>query len=679
MRSTAVPRWVGLALLLALVLLAIYRSHLGTRLDSFTVDEPYHIVAGTSYVRTGDFRLNPEHPPLMKLWLGASMPQSFTLRPFQPLHEKVEERDFTEETVFYDNDAEAAQARTRVSLWAFHAVLLFTLGLLIWRAAGLAWAAGVLAYVALEPTLMAHAPVAMTDLPLALSLGIAAAAAALAFTAWRWRWIGLFGLSIGLALGSKHSALPGLLGLATIGCLAAVRAGWRGGARDVFGRLGKLAVAGLIGWVLLWAQYGGRFHASVDGTDPFNSPLSQKVEDLKSGSKSLIVLADKWHLLPRAYLWGLADTVRTGVDGRAIHHLFFGKWSTGRAPMMFWPGLIAAKIPLSLLAMSVLGAWALWRAPLSREMRLLLLCTLAMAGAHLLALAVSKGTWGGIRHALPVVLALAVLGGAAVWRAWNARHRALGIACAGCGVLTFATTIGEARLWEYHNLLAGASEGSYRSFRNEGLDLGQRYNEFKTFYDAVIKPSGKPFYSAYWFIEEQALADKIQYSRFCPTLEDTNKEGVFDGYYLVSTVSFIPVPHEHWDPAIYNGLERVARFGNVVVLRGRWVAPVARAYSLRGHVLEAIYKNPAPNWDLIREKLREVVEALPWNASSAILLGNACLKLDRAAEAIDAYEHALREMKMADPARPDLQRQIARLRAGEPTTAIQPLRSDLLE
>ena len=89
------PHWMGGLLLIGLVGLTLFRSHLGTRLDSFTVDEPYHIVAGASYVRTGDFRLNPEHPPLMKLWLGASMPESFKLRPFRTLNEKVEERDFT--------------------------------------------------------------------------------------------------------------------------------------------------------------------------------------------------------------------------------------------------------------------------------------------------------------------------------------------------------------------------------------------------------------------------------------------------------------------------------------------------------------------------------------------------------------------------------------------------------
>jgi len=58
---------LGLLLLLALVGLAVLRSHAGTRLDGFTVDEPWHIVAGAQYVRSGDFRLNPEHPPLTKL------------------------------------------------------------------------------------------------------------------------------------------------------------------------------------------------------------------------------------------------------------------------------------------------------------------------------------------------------------------------------------------------------------------------------------------------------------------------------------------------------------------------------------------------------------------------------------------------------------------------------------
>jgi len=39
--------------------------------DGFTIDEAYHIAAGVSYVRHADFRINPAHPPLVKLWMAS--------------------------------------------------------------------------------------------------------------------------------------------------------------------------------------------------------------------------------------------------------------------------------------------------------------------------------------------------------------------------------------------------------------------------------------------------------------------------------------------------------------------------------------------------------------------------------------------------------------------------------
>src|SRR3546814_1950885 len=112
-------RWLGAAVLLALVLLAILRSSAGTRLDSFTIDEPWHIVAGTSYVRGDGFHLNPEHPPLVTLWVGAAMPGDFRLRPRKALAEKAQERAWVEQTMFLDNDPLAAQARALVALRGF--------------------------------------------------------------------------------------------------------------------------------------------------------------------------------------------------------------------------------------------------------------------------------------------------------------------------------------------------------------------------------------------------------------------------------------------------------------------------------------------------------------------------------------------------------------------------------
>src|ERR1700730_8289876 len=63
--------WIGLLLLLAF---ALGHSLWATSLDGFTIDEPYHIAAGASYLRWGDYRLNPEHPPLVKLIAGLSVP-----------------------------------------------------------------------------------------------------------------------------------------------------------------------------------------------------------------------------------------------------------------------------------------------------------------------------------------------------------------------------------------------------------------------------------------------------------------------------------------------------------------------------------------------------------------------------------------------------------------------------
>ena len=83
-------RLLGLAAVLLLSLLAVWRSAVGTAQDGFTIDEPWHIVAGTSYARGEGYHLNPEHPPLVKRWVGAAMPADFKLRPYKALHEKLE-------------------------------------------------------------------------------------------------------------------------------------------------------------------------------------------------------------------------------------------------------------------------------------------------------------------------------------------------------------------------------------------------------------------------------------------------------------------------------------------------------------------------------------------------------------------------------------------------------------
>jgi hypothetical protein len=673
----------ALALLL-LVGLCVLRSSVGTRLDSFTVDEPWHIVAGAAYLRSGDFNLNPEHPPLVKLWAGASMPHDFRLRRPTALSEKTQERTWVEQTMFEDNDPVRAQADSRAGMWAFHGVLLLVLALLLWRACGWVWAVGTLVFLALEPTVGAHLPVVMTDLPLGLTLAVSAVAAGLLAANWQWRWVGGFGVALGLTLAAKHSALAGSAGI--VGALAIAAAiGWRdGGWRSVFVRAAKLACACALAIGVVWALYGFHFHAGVDGSDAFNRSMPDKLAELKIGYwREGIAFADRWHLLPRAYLWGLADTVRTGVEGRGISdHFVWGTTYMGQAPWFTWPAVLLAKLPLALLALAALGAVLLARARLASTARWTLWVVLGASAFHLLALMGSSGVWGGVRHAMPLIVMTSLLGGAALALAWQRRSRGLIGVVALLFAAAFATTIGTPRLWEYHNELVGGSEGAYRYFSNEGLDLGQRFGEIRAFHDRVIAPTGLPMYSDYWMGEEQMRAAGLHYHRRVESLDDTNVAGIYAGYFVYPMHDTLPQPAWDWDPKeVFKELTLVARFGNAGVWQGRQVRPQTRARSLYVKVEDYIYKENGSDWPLVAQRLEEVAQMRPQAVNASVELGNAYLRMGDGPHAIQAYRRPLDQDKMPVDAliRQQLEAQIARVAASDDPSKLELLRNPWLE
>jgi hypothetical protein len=680
----AMHRLYGALLLLTLVGLCILRSSIGTQLDTFTVDEPWHIVAGATYARTGDFHLNPEHPPLAKLWIGAIAPDEFKLRAAAALSEKTQERRWVEETMFVDNDARRAQSFSRIGMWSLHGLLLLALGLLLWRACGLVWAAGTLAFLAVEPTVGAHLPVVMTDLPLALTLMVAVVSGGLLAATWRWRWVVAFGVALGLALGAKHSALAGSAG-AVAALLIAALLGWRSERwRGGLMRTAKLALACCLAVAVLWAQYGFHFHAGADGSDAFNRPMPDKIAELKIAHWRVAVdLADRWHLLPRAYLWGLADTVRTGVEGRGIGDYFvWGHTYVGKAPWFTWPAVLLSKLPLGLLVLTVLGIALLWRAHLPSTARWTLGVLLGVCAFHLLALMGSSGVWGGVRHAMPLLVATSILGGAALAQAWQRGSR-VALACVAIFfAAALAMTIREPRLWEYHNELAGGSEGGYRYFSNEGLDLGQRLGEIRTFHDAVIAASGEPMYSDYWMGEVQARAAGINYHRRVESLDDTNVEGVYTGYFIYGMPDTLPRPMWDWDPKqVFKELKLVARFGYAGIWHGRQVRPRTRARSMYDQVEDYIYREGGTDWPLVVRRLVEVAAFLPQSLSVNIELGNAYLRLGDAAGATRSYRRPLDQTKVPVDAliRQQLEAQVALIEADSDLSDVGLMRNPWLE
>ena len=682
MDRSFVRRVAGLVLIAALTALAIARSAVGTANDGFSIDEAWHIVAGTSYARGQGYHLNPEHPPLVKRWVGEWMPATFTLRRPTALHEKEEERRWVQETMYADNAPAAAQHRSRLAMFTLNGLLFAALGLFLWRAFGLAWASGALAFLALEPTVSAHMPVVMTDLPLALTLSLAALAAGLLATTWQWRWVVATGFAMGLALVAKHSALAGLVGVALLlSCGAA--AGVRQGTRVVAKRLGMGAIAAVLAFAVLWSAYDFRFKADPDHADRFNLPIAEKIDSLRLEHwKTAIAFADRHQLLPEAYLWGLADTVRTGVEGRSAG-LFriWGHVYEGNPPWFSWPAIIAAKLPLGLMLLALIGVALSAYAARDRARRWPLLALGAACVFHMAALIGSGGVWGGVRHALPVVVALGIAAGAVAEWAWRRRARAAWAAVAVPYVATVAMTIREPSVWEYHNELVGGTAQAYRYFDNEGLGLGQRYPQILAYYRRVIAPSGLPLYSR--FAPQEILrADHVEWRRQVETLDDTNVSGRLTGWFVMGVNALLPVPQEDWDPKRdLRGRTLVARFGPLGIWKGTQLDPKGRAGAMGSRVIEYIYKENGKDWAKVAARLEEVLRELPMAVPGYFELGNAYVRLGRREDAIRAYNGMFLQKQMPVDAlvARQVHTQIDLLESGAPMASIKPMRSPWTE
>jgi hypothetical protein len=327
MGTSPIPRKMSFRLFVLLVALlvglGILRSAIATRLDGFTIDEAYHIAAGVSYLRYGDFRVNPEHPPLVKLWVGSIISSTgFHLDPLRKFIDKTDERVFTEENVFRKNDPDSVQRRARAAMFILNGLLLMVLAFVLERNFGARAALGALLFLVIDPTVAANLPVVMTDLPVALLSAMAVVFATRAFLRWIWTDLAICSLFLGLDLAAKHSAPVVLLSVMAIGAGLAIFRPVNQPEDSRLRRFGKLIIVLAGALAVLWSFYFFRYAESRTSEEQFNRPLAGKIADVGTPSYHLVLSAmAATHVVPRAYLWGFADTIYAGMEGRAYPQL----------------------------------------------------------------------------------------------------------------------------------------------------------------------------------------------------------------------------------------------------------------------------------------------------------------------------------------------------------------------
>jgi dolichyl-phosphate-mannose--protein O-mannosyl transferase len=178
--------------------------------NSAIFDEGMHISAGHRYWQCGDFGINSEHPPLVKLWTTLPI-WHWQLGNFvSPCGSQIT----SNEDLLGDGYRLINSENANTLLWKARAfAMAFPLSLLVTVFfATRMWFGRLAALIAValtvfEPNLTAHGPLVTTDMALTATMLLTVA------MAWRflerpsWTRVLLLGLAMGCALGCKHSAV----------------------------------------------------------------------------------------------------------------------------------------------------------------------------------------------------------------------------------------------------------------------------------------------------------------------------------------------------------------------------------------------------------------------------------------------------------------------------------------
>ena len=663
-------------LVLLLIGLGLLRSAITTRLDGFTIDEAYHIAAGVSYIKFRDFRINPEQPPLVKVWVGSVIAATgFHMDPLRQFTDKPDERTFTQQLIFQKNDPDSVQRRARTAMFVLNGLLLICLTFAIKKAFNAGVALGALLYLVIDPTVAAHWPVVMMDLPVALCSATAIVLATRAFRDWLWRDLALCSLFLGLALTAKHSAPVVLL---TVGAMGILMAMWlpltpAGGTK--WSRFLKVAgvMAGAL--VVLWGSYLFHYSEARTGQDAFNRPLADKISDVDTTMyHSVLATMAATHVVPRAYLWGFADTIRAGMEGRPYPQLIFGRVYVRRGPKYFFPAMIALKLPIGLSILALLGLALFFGRRLPADWNLPAAIILAAAIIFLLVLA-RGATYAGIRHALPVVVLLSIFAGLFVERAIALHSKKLQAIAAVAYLLAIVSAVPVMRPWEYFNELVG-TQNAYKYFSDEGVDLGQRTKEIVAYYRRVLKPSGQMADVLYFSSDEELKGRDMQYlgrdrERDRNLESQPERSGtIFAGIYALTHTTY-------WDKPTLRAAVPVARYGNLFIYQGTFHLPGSAAGFLYWDAQEKLYA-AKPDVALAEKDLQMSVDMDPAAFFAHIELANLMLKRGARDEALREYSQALRYAPADPQIRQSIEAQIQRV-SSEPPGTVRPLRNPVLE
>lgn len=391
--------------LLCAIILLVMGANLFSLIQrkSITNDEIVHIPAGYHYLYAGNFHLNPEHPPLAKMW--ASLPL-LVLRPEVDLIDSASTESFarlSELSAIEFWRLNQERART-IGLWSRVPMIVLTIGLgiLIFifgkQLFGARAALFAVALFSIEPTMLAHGKIVHTDIAAAFGYLFFIFAMYRYYRNRTWSNALWFGLVTGVALLTKFSLV--VLAPVFIGVLAYMV--WKPQKQSRRRMLGQASIALFTLLFIVNAAY------LFKRTQPEQASLNSFISAVpQSADRILAAIKIGSIIVPTPYLFGLSTVFIHNHDGHSASLLGqqrqFGWW-------YYFPIAFALKTTLPFLILSVLAlCWAAMMVAFDKDRKVTLLF---IAVVFYLAMSMTGNINIGIRHIAPIFPPLFLITGA---------------------------------------------------------------------------------------------------------------------------------------------------------------------------------------------------------------------------------------------------------------------------
>ncbi len=469
-------RWTNrqrfLAVTALLLLFAFELIHVA-RVYSANWDEAHHLYDGYNVWTRHDYRLNAEVPPLVKLTaslpllvLHLSVPPN--LGQSQGLEAFLDGRAFV-----FGNGGDRVLFPARMACMLFTLLLAGLLYLATLEMFGDLAALAALVLFVFDPNVLAHGTLVSTDLASACFIFGSVYAFYRYARAPSPVRLAIVGLAAGLAMCAKFT---GIFVFPMLVLLAGAEAMVSRSSALLWSRLAACAAILVCAWGLIWVFYGFRYAPAPAGLElsPKVAPYIASMPS-KTNAAELSLVA-KFHLLPEAYIWGLANTKKTEWEYTSY---FFGRMYR-HGPWQYFPVafLIKSTLPLLILLLLLPFLWFRREDRHTRE-----LCFVLIPVVFYFVLVTTSHMDIGARHLMPIYPFLYSLAGVAVAHAFF-RSRAWAVAAVALLLWQVVTSVRVAPAYmAYGNEAWGGPSEVHRYLSDANVDWGQQLKSVKQYLD----------------------------------------------------------------------------------------------------------------------------------------------------------------------------------------------------